>query len=43
MGGDLLRAVRFELTENGRVGKMVVLAGIISDKEIIELEKKIDE
>ncbi len=43
IGGDILRAIRFECAENGNVSKMVVLTGIISDKEIIELDKKIDE
>lgn len=40
IGGDILRAVRFILDESGSIVKLVVLTGIISDKEIIELDKK---
>ncbi len=40
IGGEILRAVRFELDNTGKVSKMVVLTGIISDKDIIELIKK---
>ncbi len=39
IGAEMLRAVRFVLNEKGQVTKMVVLTGIISDKEIIELDK----
>jgi SagB-type dehydrogenase family enzyme len=40
IGGDILRAVRFVPDNSGSIEKMVVLTGIISDKEVIELDKK---
>jgi len=40
IGGDILRAVRFISDASGSIVKMLVLTGIISDKEIIELDKK---
>ena len=40
IGGEILRAIRFVLDENGIVTKMIVLTGIISDKDLIELDKK---
>ena len=40
IGGEMLRAVRMILDEKGSVIKMVVLPGLISDKDIIELIKK---
>jgi SagB-type dehydrogenase family enzyme len=40
IGGEVIRAVRFISDKNGVVQKMVVLPGIISDKDLIEIIKK---
>jgi hypothetical protein len=40
IGGDIIRAARFVSDEMGHIIKVVVLPGLISDKEIIELEKE---
>lgn len=39
IGGDIIRAVRFIVDENGSVTKIVVLPGMISDKDTIEMDK----